>query len=407
MLKLHISLLISLFISSWSIALAETFQVQRLGNLNIPKSISKVFIPENLIESSNDQFGFKAQVIKELQTELSKLGRYQVFIGEPTGFDPNTEVVAVIQGDVVSGGGVVSGQMTEKAVCKGGLSGIGGAVASGTTSEQGITVSGRGFLCKKPDVASIATEAIIELATGGAPIDEVIRIYKYKNVSLFLQVNLSMTQLGTDRTTLLIRSESAGFSRHYPESSSYANVRESSEGAFIIMPLIQTILVAPMPKRLALVQGSNVGSNIGRFYNWVAPEPDDIPEQEMNQIRQKIVTKTLRPFIRDVTPYRISIEVEIDDAGTAADELRAGKFDQARQLLEDLESPSDADLYHLGLTLEATAITQEDLDDARRLYSQAFDLSPKASYAKSLGRLEKALRSLKKSNQSSNSNNSN
>ena len=212
--KIHI-FFVAFFVAS--ITFAETLQVNRLGNLNIPKTIQKIFIPKNLIESSNDQFEFKSQILKELQKELSKLGRYQVFIGEPKGFDPNTEVVAVIQGDVVSGGGVVSGQMTEKAVCKGGLSGIGGAIASGTTSEQGITMSGRGFLCKKPDLASMATETLIELATGGAPIDEVIRIYKYKNVSLFLQVNLSITQLATDRKTLLIRTESAGFSRHYPE----------------------------------------------------------------------------------------------------------------------------------------------------------------------------------------------
>ena len=161
------------------------------------------------------------------------------------------------------------------------------------------------------------------------------------------------------------------------------------------MPLIQSVFVVPMPKQLALVQSSNMGSNMGRFYDWVAPEPDDIPRKEMTQIRKKIVKQALRSFIRDVAPYQMSIEVEIDDAGMAAEELRTGKFEQAKQLLEDLESPSDADLYHLGLVSEATALTQDDLDSARLLYSQAFDLSPKESYAKSLGRVE---RLLKKSN---------
>ena len=232
MLLPALTFLISLFMLIASFSHGVTLKMNRLGSINIPQSIQKIFIPENLIESSNDKFEFKNQVIRELQKELTRLGRYQVFIGDPRGFDPNTETVAVIQGDIVSGGGVVSGQLTEKAVCKGGLAGLGGAIASGTTSKQGITMSGRGFLCKKPDLASMATEGLMELALGGSPIDEVIRIYKYKNVSLFLQANLSVTQLGTDRSTLLIRSESAGFSRHYPESSSYANVRESSEGCF-------------------------------------------------------------------------------------------------------------------------------------------------------------------------------
>ena len=152
-----------------------------------------------------------------------------------------------------------------------------------------------------------------------------------------------------------------------------------------------------MPKSLALVQGSNMNSNIGHFYDWLAPEPDDIPQKEMAQIRQKIVAKTLRPFVRDIAPYQVSVEVEIDASGVASEELRSGNFKQAKLLLESLESPSDTDLYHLGLILEATAVHQDDLKSAQLLYSQAFNLSQKMIYAKSLGRIENTLQSFKKS----------
>ena len=53
-------------------------------------------------------------------------------------FDPNREMVAVIQGAVISGGEIDTGQLTEKAICQGGISGILGAATAGGSISKAI-----------------------------------------------------------------------------------------------------------------------------------------------------------------------------------------------------------------------------------------------------------------------------
>ena len=99
-----------------TLVFAQNIEVYRLNKFVIDPAIKKIFISPKLISDQNDKFGFKNQILDQLQKSLNISGRFKVTIGEPKGFDPNIETVAIIQGDIISGGEVINGQFTEKAV---------------------------------------------------------------------------------------------------------------------------------------------------------------------------------------------------------------------------------------------------------------------------------------------------
>ncbi len=82
-----------------------------------------------------------------------------------------------------------------------------------------------------PSSADPEAEAV-DAAVGGllslagvksvAPVDEVIRVYKVKNISLFAQLNFSFTEIGKNREMIAIRSDSANFGSTAITSSSMA-----------------------------------------------------------------------------------------------------------------------------------------------------------------------------------------
>ncbi len=382
------------------IASAAQIEVLRPGKLSISRKIKKVFINPAMINSKNDSFNLKSQVIATLQRRLNKLGRFQVFVGPPTGFDPNRETVAVIQGDVISGGEVDQGQLTEKAECKSGLAGIVGAVTAAETSAQGITFSRRRMACKLPNLQSqIAEKGIsVGLSLMGVQdnprIDEVIRVYKYKNYSIFAQVNLSFTQIGVERETLAIRADAASFSRHIISPQSFRNVRESGDNSGIIWLWFRVTPIAPvMQKHIGVVSATNPGSYRARWYDFLAPDPTSIPARERKQIAAQLVEKTLTEFIRTISPYKTVIEADIAGGGNAAAirKLENGRFLDVQKMLKSASEPDD--LYNLGFAFEAGATTIEDYEDALRYYSQALDKAPGTKlYALGVGRMEFQLR---------------
>jgi len=385
-------------------ALAASFEVQRPAKLNIPRSIKKVFIDPKMINNTNDRFDLKNEVIKVLKNRLNALGRFNVIVGPPEGYDPNQETVAIIQGDVVSGGETDRGQLTEKAECRGGISGLAGAATAAKTTQQGITFSRRGILCKKSNLSSNLMEQGLTSLLSLAGVqefpryDEVIRVYKYKNVSIFAQVNLSFTMIGVDRQTLTIRSDAASFSRHTLSPGSYRNVRESGDNAIVVWLWFRFVPVAPViNRRIGVVDASNPGSFRGKWFDFAAPESADIPRKERKKIMTRLVNKTLTEFIRAVSPYRAVIETEVASGGNAQARkyIESGKYPEARNLLKGATKPGD--LYNLGLAYEAGASTIEDYEDALRFYSDALKKDPGVKlYAQGVGRMEFQLRAHKK-----------
>ena len=387
-----------------NIVLAARFEVQRPAKLNISRDIKKVFIDPGLITNINDKFNLKNEVIETLKDRLNALGRFQVIVGPATGFDPNRETVAVIQGDVISGGETDSGQLTEQAECKGGISGLVGAATEANRTQQGITFSRRGMLCKK---SSMTSDLVEQGLTAGLSLigiqeypryDEVIRVYKYENVSIFAQVNLSFTKIGLERRTITIRSDAASFSRHTLSPGSYRNVRESGDNAIIIWLWFRLVPIAPVINRqVGVVDASNPGSVRGKWYDYLAPEPADVPKKERRKIVTRLVNKTLTEFIRAISPYRAIIETETASGGNArARELiENGKFIKARELLQGASKAGD--LYNLGLAYEASASSVEDYEDALRFYSEAIRKKPgEKLFAQGIGRMEFQLRAYKR-----------
>ncbi len=400
-------LFVFLFIFAAGTAQAAQFEVRRPGKLGISRDIKKVFIDPTNINDSADKLKLKSEMILALKKRLNEMGRFEVVIGPPQGFDPNRVTVAVIQGDIISGGEVDQGQLTEKAECKGGVSGIIGAGSAKSTSNQGVTFSRRGMLCKVHTIESQLVEKGVSAGLSLLGIkefpryDEVVRVYKFKNLSLFAQVNLSFTQVGTRRETLTIRSDAASFSRHTVAPGSYHNVRESGDNAPLIWLWFRFAPIAPVVIReIGVVRATNPDSYRARWYERVTPDVRDINPSEKNMILTRLVNKTLDQFIQTISPYAAIIQTEVATGGNskAAKKIKAGKYIAARKLLGNPSNPDD--LYNLGLTFEAAATTIEDYEDAMRYYSEA--LAKKADsklFAQGIGRMEFQLRAHKRARQ--------
>ncbi len=385
---------------------ATEFEIIRPSKLSIPSKIKMIFIDPALFDDSEDQLKIKNEVIVSLKRKLNSLGRFKAIIGSPKGFDPNLEVVGVIQGDIISGAEIDEGQFTQKAVCKGAISGLVGSLTAKKTTEQGLTVSRRKMLCKKPSLTTKLVESGVSAGLGMigltefARVDEVIRVYKYKNFSLFAQLNLSLTQIGNERETLAIIADASSFNRHVINPDTFKNVRESGDNAGIIWLWFRLTPVAPViQKNIGIVSESNPGSFRGKRYSRNVPEVKDLPAEERKEIINGLVENTIQEFLRTVSPYRTKITTEIASDGNdeAVELLDQGQFEKAKAVLQGAKKPED--LYNLGLAIEATATTMEDYEEALIYYNQAFDKDPGIKlYAQGIGRMEFQLRAANRVN---------
>jgi hypothetical protein len=379
-------------------------KIQHPAKLSIKREIRKVFIDPSFIQSTNDKLGIKNQVIEALAKRLNELGRFQVAIGPVQGINEEKDTVALIQGSIVSGELVEDGQYSEKATCKGGIAGFVGGVTGAKATKQGVTVSRRGLLCKTGNISSVVAEigmdALFSLAgveTVEPPLDEVIRVYKYKNISIFAQVSFSITEIGKSREMIAIRSDSANFGRQIVESAK--NVHES----YIAIGDAMQLLISPVAplhfKRYALASETNLGSTRGNWVNYAIPKASNIPAKERDQVITQLITESLKPFIQTISPYTIKASITIDESGNenAVELIKKRKWMKARKLLAKISSREAADEYNYGLTFEGGAETADDYRDAKRLYFSALEKEPsKMIYAQGVGRMERRLREYKK-----------
>ena len=87
-----------------------------------------------MIAANNDKLGIKKQLLYELAKLLNSMGRFKVSVVKSLDekqIDAEKEIVAVIQGEVISGGEVDRGQFTDVATCTGG---IGGRISSAASA---------------------------------------------------------------------------------------------------------------------------------------------------------------------------------------------------------------------------------------------------------------------------------
>jgi len=405
---------------------AETISFNRLNRIQLNDKIKKIFINEELISDTNDKYKYKNEVISYLKDELGNSGKFTVAVGKPVDVDLNKETIAIISGEVISSGEVVTGQFSEVAYCKGGLIGLFSdfaAVASSTNisvvhakcqqcsgefdkttnmCKGTITVGDCEITCKSPSLPVEVTEFVAGLFLGASPEIQVIRVYKYKNIALFLQANLSITELGKVRKMVYSRTDSSSFGRHYTQPGSIRHVRESHEGAGIISPLVEGLLVAPIPEELAIVKASNPGSAIGKWYDKVTPEADDIPEGETKSIRKQLVHKAVNEFVKNLVPHKIEVDIEIDSNGNedAIKLIKEGNYTEAIKTIKNVDPLQDPardpnpDMYNLALLLEATANNKDNFEEALSHYLQLNEKVQDDRYIQGIGRVEKAIRNL-------------
>ena len=405
----------NLFFSSCSKMQISKFEVQRPSKITVPREVKKVFIRKDLVNGYNDNLQIKSKLLEKLAHELNSLGRFKARVinnFNENDFDPENETIAIIQGEVISGGEVDRGQFTDLATCTGGITGRLSSAGTAEIYKEEITFDNwKGYVCRKgifkTNISELAISSAFALAgfeEGVPPKNQVVRTYRYKNLSLFAQTNFSFTVIGKIRNTLAIRSDSASFGRSIIEKDSYRNVKEShiisnSLGTLIS---ITKIPIFPIPsKEIALAKLSNP-KNI--FYNQnqlPAPNKDDFLPKEKKLIIEKLIKKTLNSFIRTISPYKILIEAEIASGGEAdvVSSLQNGDSKKVIEIINAIppKKRGSQDWYNLGLAYEATAISSEDYENARRYYINALEKNPgEKLYAQGIGRCRSYLAENKK-----------
>ena len=407
---LLICLCASILVSACTRLNVSQFEVQRPSRITIPRDVKKVFIRADLVDETNDKLGIKNQVLQQLADELNRFGRFKVSVVntlDGSQFDSEKETVAIIQGEVISGGEVDHGQFTDLASCTGGISGRLSSTGAAAITNEAITLDKwRGYVCRRGTFASNAAELVLSSAFSLAglnnvipPKNQVVRIYDYKNISLFAQANFSFNMIGLSRETLAIRADSASFGRSIIEKDSYRNIKESHLISLTLGSLlsITRIPIFPIPSRqLALASRSNPKQIFYGPKGLAIPDIYDLPPKEKRKVIQQLVKRTLESFIRTISPYKQMVEAEVAEGGRAkaGNLLKEGKSQKVRKLIEAIpaEKRESQDWYNLGLAYEAGALSPEDYEDARRFYITALEKSPGIKlYAQGVGRIRRYL----------------
>ena len=417
--SLFINIFLCLTVSIIAIACSKQklseFEVQRPSRITVPLDVKKVFIRKDLVDGTNDKLDVKNQVLKEMADELNRFKRFEVKIVDTLDgnhFDPEKETIAIIQGEVTSGGEVDRGQFTDLATCTGGISGRISSAGAAIISNEVITLDNwRGYICRRGAFVSNAAEVAITSAFSLAglkgalpPKNQVIRSYEYKNISLYAQANFSFNIIGLSRDTLAIRADSASFGRIINEKDSFRNVKESHLISLTLGSLINIgrIPFFPIPSReIALAYRSNPKEVFYDSKGLSIPDVSDLPPKERKQIIKFLVKRTLESFIQTISPYKQIVKAEVALGGNAkaGELLQEGNSLKAKEIIQAVpfEKRAHEDWYNLGLAYEAGASSSEDYEDARRFYIKALELGPeKKMYAKGIGRTRRYLSETKK-----------
>ena len=398
------------FLGSCGAPKLSRFEVQRPSRINVPRDVQKVFIRSDLVVSENDQLGLKKRVLQTLASELNRMGRFEAKIVETldeSSFNPEKDQIGVIQGEIISGGELDRGRFTDIATCTGGLGGRISSAGAGAIANEAITLdSWRGYVCRKGNLKSDLLQGAFTSVLAGAglegapPKNQVVRVYEYRNVTLFAQLNFSFTLIGSNRQTLAIRSDAASYGTQTVSKDSYRHAQEVHN---IVVDFLGPLIVGirtpifPVPVPQA-AQAMKTNPRNTFFPEGPLPKPTgrDLPEKEKNEITRQLIRQGIQDFIQTISPYKIEVGAEVASGGKAdaGSLLLEGKALEARRQIEALSQNQRqaADWYNLGLAFEATAVSVEDYEDARRFYIEALDRDGSSRmYAQGVARTERYL----------------
>jgi hypothetical protein len=363
-----------------------------------------------MIKAEGDQLNLKEKLLQELAKELNNQGRFkvQVLVTLPAEKLIFGKQIALIHGEILSGGEREIGQFTELATCKGGLGGRLSAGASITISEDALTLDSRAYICRPGGLSSSLIDlGAATLLTGLGvdadlpPVNQVIRTYRYRNVSLYVQTIFSLTIVGGDQEprTIAIRASGGNFGRQVIDPESYQLRYEARPTPGIANLVNQSkIPLIPIPiKKLAVVEQTKPKEIYYNNISLPGPNLNDLSDEEREQILQELGRTTVKSFLRSISPTSQQIKALIAEDGAeerAEELLRNGLWDEARRRLESLSKNdrTTGDWYNLGLSYEAGALSREDYQLAREAYLEAFKQdNGNKEFAASVGRVERRL----------------
>ena len=319
------------FLGSCGAPKLSRFEVQRPSRINVPRDVQKVFIRSDLVVSENDQLGLKKNVLQTLASELNRMGRFEAKIVETldeSSFNPEKDQIGVIQGEIISGGELDRGRFTDIATCTGGLGGRISSAGAGAIENEAITLdSWRGYVCRKGNLKSDLLQGAFTSVLAGAglegapPKNQVVRVYEYRNVTLFAQLNFSFTLIGSNRQTLAIRSDAASYGTQTVSKDSYRHAQEVHN---IVVDFLGPLIVGirtpifPVPVPQA-AQAMKTNPRNTFFPEGPLPKPTgrDLPEKEKNEITRQLIRQGIQDFIQTISPYKIEVGAEVASGGKA------------------------------------------------------------------------------------------
>ena len=389
---------------------AIELNVQRPAQLPVPKEVTEIFIVQDMVQAEGDQLNLKEILLQELVNELNYLGRFNAQIVEtlPVKKLVFGQRIGVIQGEIVSGGEKEIGQFTELATCKGETGGRLSSDAIVTIGEDALTFDGRSYVCRPGgldsplnDLGKATSSTEIAVNADLPLVNQVIRTYRYRNISLYAETIFSLSIVGGDQeqNTIAVRISTESFGKQIIDPESYRHRYEARpvQGIANLVDRSTNPLI-PIPIReLAFVEQTKPEEIFYQGNGFPKPNLNALPDKEREKILQKLGSKTVESFIQSISPTTQRIKALIAEGGKeerAEEQLRDGLWDKARQRLESLSKNDRTaeDWYNLGLSYEAGALSRDDYQQARGAYLEALKKeNMNKDFAASLGRVEQRL----------------
>ncbi|MGA0086808.1 MAG: hypothetical protein ACO4CF_00275 [bacterium] len=389
---------------------AIELNVQRPAQLDVPREVTEIYIRQDLVKTEGDQLNLKEILLQELVNELNHQGRFNAQIVDTLPAEKLVpgQRIGIIQGEIVSGGEREFGQFTELATCKGGIGGRLSAGASIAIGEDALTLDSRAYICRPGGLGSSLIDlGAATLLTGMGvdadlpPVNQVIRTYRYRNISLYTETSFSLTIIGGDQEqrTVAVRVSGGNFGKQMIDTESYQHRYEARPIPGIANLVNRSkIPLIPIPIReLAVVEQTKPKEIFYVDNRLPNPNLNDLPAEEREQILQKLGSKAVEAFLQSISPTTQRIKALIAEGGEeerAEELLRDGLWDEARQRLESLSKNDRTaeDWYNLGLSYEAGAVSRDDYQQARRAYLEALKKeNGNRDFAASVGRVERRL----------------
>lgn len=389
---------------------AIELNVQRPAQLHVPREVMEIFIRQDMVKAEGDQLNLKEILLQELVNELNYLGRFNAQIVETFPVEKLVlgQRVGLIQGEIVSGGEREIGQFTELATCNGGTGGRLSTDDSIAIDENALTFDDRAYVCRPrgldssiDNLRTATSSTDIGVNADLPPVNQVIRTYRYRNISLYAETVLSLTIIGGDQeqNTIAVRIAAGSFGKQIIDPESYRHRYEARPVQGIANLVNRSpIPLIPIPIReLAFVEQTKPEEIFYQGIRLPKPNLSALPDKEREKILQKLGSKAVESFMQSISPTTQRIKALIAKGGQeerAEELLRDGLWDEARQRLESLSKNDRTaeDWYNLGLSYEAGAFNRDNYQQARRAYLEALKKeNMNRDFAASLGRVERRL----------------